>query len=161
MFWWHFFMLFRRLISFARSLVPTWKINDSGFWFKTSSIFPTMSLLIAPRKFNTSTFFNFDSPRLLMLFNTESPIITTSFRALSLIDFSIGVTWWLYLLLPLVIWWLLVFSFLLEPVQLVTSLQTSLLPLRKSVCIRSFSGLYFPAFGLNTEIFRVNFRIQS
>ena len=31
----------------------------------------------------------------------------------------------------------------------------------KSVQIRSFSGLYFPAFGLNTVIYSVNFRIQS
>ena len=30
----------------------------------------------------------------------------------------------------------------------------------KSVCIRSFSGAYFAAFGLNREIYRVNFRIQ-
>ena len=30
----------------------------------------------------------------------------------------------------------------------------------KSVCIRSFSGPYFPAFGLNTEIYSVNLRIQ-
>ena len=28
----------------------------------------------------------------------------------------------------------------------------------KSVTIRSFSGLYFPAFGLNTEIYGVNLR---
>ena len=31
----------------------------------------------------------------------------------------------------------------------------------KSVCIRSFCGPYFPAFGLNTEIYGVSFRIQS
>ena len=31
----------------------------------------------------------------------------------------------------------------------------------KSVRIRSFSGLHFPAFGLNTEIYSVNLRIQS
>ena len=31
----------------------------------------------------------------------------------------------------------------------------------KSVYIRSFSGLYFPVFGLNTEIYGENFRIQS
>ena len=31
----------------------------------------------------------------------------------------------------------------------------------KSVQIRSFSGLYFPVFGLNMEIYRVNLRIQS
>ena len=31
----------------------------------------------------------------------------------------------------------------------------------KSVLILSFSGLYFPAFGLNTEIYSVNLRIQS
>ena len=31
----------------------------------------------------------------------------------------------------------------------------------KSVCIRSFSSLYFPTFGLNTEIYTVNTRIQS
>ena len=30
----------------------------------------------------------------------------------------------------------------------------------KSVCIRSFSSLYFPTFGLNTEIYTVNTRIQ-
>ena len=30
-----------------------------------------------------------------------------------------------------------------------------------SVRIRSFSGPDFPAFGLNTEIYRVNLRIQS
>ena len=31
----------------------------------------------------------------------------------------------------------------------------------KSVCIRIFYGLYFPAFGLNTETYRVSIRIQS
>ena len=31
----------------------------------------------------------------------------------------------------------------------------------KSVCIRSYSGLHFPAFGLNTEIYSVSLRIQS
>ena len=31
----------------------------------------------------------------------------------------------------------------------------------KSVRIRSFSGPYFPAFGLNTKIYRLNLRIQS
>ena len=31
----------------------------------------------------------------------------------------------------------------------------------KSVHIPSFSGSYFPAFGLNTEIYHVNLRIQS
>ena len=31
----------------------------------------------------------------------------------------------------------------------------------KSVCIRRFLGPYFLAFGLNTEIYRENFRIQS
>ena len=31
----------------------------------------------------------------------------------------------------------------------------------KSVRIQSFSGPYFPAFGLNTEVYRVNFRIQT
>ena len=31
----------------------------------------------------------------------------------------------------------------------------------KSVQIRSFSGLYFPAFGLNTASYSVNFRIQN
>ena len=30
-----------------------------------------------------------------------------------------------------------------------------------SACIWSFSGLYFPAFGLNTERYSVSFRIQS
>ena len=34
-------------------------------------------------------------------------------------------------------------------------------PLRKIVQIRSFSGLYFPAFGLNTEISGANLRSQS
>ena len=31
----------------------------------------------------------------------------------------------------------------------------------KIIRIRSFSGLYFPAFELNTEIYKVNLRIQS
>ena len=31
----------------------------------------------------------------------------------------------------------------------------------KSVCIQSFSGLYFPAFGLNTERYSVSLGIQS
>ena len=31
----------------------------------------------------------------------------------------------------------------------------------KSVRIRSFSGPYFPAFGLNMKIYRANLRIQS
>ena len=30
------------------------------------------------------------------------------------------------------------------------------LTLRESALIRSFSGPYFPAFGMNTEIYRVN-----
>ena len=34
-------------------------------------------------------------------------------------------------------------------------------PLNEKCSIRSFSGLQFPAFGLNTEIYRANFRIQS
>ena len=58
----NFFMLFKRLISFVRSFVPTWTIDDSGFWFKTLSIFPTTSLLAAQGKFNTSTFFDFNNP---------------------------------------------------------------------------------------------------
>ena len=35
------------------------------------------------------------------------------------------------------------------------------LPYVKNVRIRSFSGPYFPSFGLNTEIYSVNLRIQS
>ena len=31
----------------------------------------------------------------------------------------------------------------------------------KSACIRSYSGLHFPAFGLNTERYSVSLRIQS
>ena len=31
----------------------------------------------------------------------------------------------------------------------------------KSVCILSFSGLYFPTFGLNTDIYSVNLHVQS
>ena len=31
----------------------------------------------------------------------------------------------------------------------------------KSVCIRSYSGPYFPAFGVNTERYGVSLRIQS
>ena len=31
----------------------------------------------------------------------------------------------------------------------------------KSVLIRGYSGLHFPAFGLNTERYGVSFRIQS
>ena len=31
----------------------------------------------------------------------------------------------------------------------------------KSVCIRNFSGPHFSAFGLNTDIYSVNLRIQS
>ena len=31
----------------------------------------------------------------------------------------------------------------------------------KSVCIRSYSGLYFPAFGPNTERYSLSLRIQS
>ena len=31
----------------------------------------------------------------------------------------------------------------------------------KSIHIQSFSGPYFPAFGLNTEIYEINLRIQS
>ena len=40
---------------------------------------------------------------------------------------------------------------------------TFLIPLHclKSVRIRSFSGLYFLAFEMNTEIYRVNLRTQS
>ena len=38
--------------------------------------------------------------------------------------------------------------------------KTSLFHCVKSVRIRSFSGLYFPVFGLNTEIYRINLRIQ-
>ena len=35
------------------------------------------------------------------------------------------------------------------------------LPYVKSVCIWSFPGLYFPAFGLNMEKYGVSLRIQS
>ena len=31
----------------------------------------------------------------------------------------------------------------------------------ESACIRSFSGHYFPAFGLNTETYRVNLRTPN
>ena len=31
----------------------------------------------------------------------------------------------------------------------------------KGVCIRSFSGVYFPAFGINTEIYLLNLCIHS
>ena len=31
----------------------------------------------------------------------------------------------------------------------------------KSVCVRSYSGLYFPAFGPNTERYSLSLRIQS
>ena len=31
----------------------------------------------------------------------------------------------------------------------------------KNVCIRNFSGPYFPVFGLNMKIYCVNLRIQS
>ena len=33
--------------------------------------------------------------------------------------------------------------------------------LRKSVCVRSYPGQHFPAFGLNTERYGVSLRIQS
>ena len=41
------------------------------------------------------------------------------------------------------------------------SLKDHLIQCMKSVRIRSFSGTYFPAFGLNTERYFVSFRIQS
>ena len=62
----------------VRSLVPTWTINDSGFPSRTSSI-STMSPLVAPAIFKTSTFFDLDNYLPLVLFNIESPIITTFF----------------------------------------------------------------------------------
>ena len=42
-----------------------------------------------------------------------------------------------------------------------TSVRTTGLHCVKSVRIRSYSGPYFPSFGLNTERYGVSFRIQS
>ena len=42
-----------------------------------------------------------------------------------------------------------------------TKYDTSIKHFLKSVRIWSFSGPYFPAFGLTTEIYRLSFRIQS
>ena len=45
-------------------------------------------------------------------------------------------------------------------------LMSNILPLRckdhciKSVCIRSFSGVYFPAFGLNSVTYSVTYSVQ-
>ena len=49
-------------------------------------------------------------------------------------------------------------SFLFQHSHIV---YTNYLQCVKSVRIRSYSGPYFPAFGLNTEIYRVSPRIQS
>ena len=57
-------------------------INDSGFPFNTSSISFAMSLLVAPGNFKTSTFFDLDNPRALILFSMEFPITTTVFDVL-------------------------------------------------------------------------------
>ena len=64
-----FLTLLRRLIFLVRSFVPTWTISDSGFPSSTSSILSTMSPLVDPRIFKTSTYFDFDNPLLLTLCN--------------------------------------------------------------------------------------------
>ena len=67
------------LQSNLRPFVPTWTINYFGFLSSTSSILSTMSPLVAPVIFQTSTFFDLDNPLPLILLNTESTIITTFF----------------------------------------------------------------------------------
>ena len=47
-----------------------------------------MSVLVAPGKSIISTFLDFDTPWLLTLFNIESPMISISFVAPSLLNFS-------------------------------------------------------------------------
>ena len=75
-----FLMLLRRLtLLIVRSFVPTWTINDFGFHSSTSSILSTMSPLVAHVIFKISTFFDLDNPLPLILFDIESPIITTFF----------------------------------------------------------------------------------
>ena len=58
--------LLRVLMFFVRLFVPAWRIGLSGWAFKVS-----------PGKLLTDTFLDFESPRLLMLFNTESTIMMT------------------------------------------------------------------------------------
>ena len=48
-----------------------------------------MSVLVAQEKLITSTFFDFDGPRLLTLFSIESPMTITSFDLQSLLEFSL------------------------------------------------------------------------
>ena len=75
-----FLMLLRRLtLLIVRSFVPTWTINHFGFHSSTSSILSTMSPLVAHVIFKISTFFDLDNPLPLILFDIESPIITTFF----------------------------------------------------------------------------------
>ena len=45
--------------------------------------------------------------------------------------------------------------------DLLTLTNCNILHCLKIVGIRSFSGLYFPEFGLNEEVYSVSFRIQS
>ena len=68
-----FFLLDSKFTSF----IQTWMMIDSGFLSSTSSIFVKMSVLVAPGKFSTSTFFVFDNQWLLIL---KLPIMTTLFE---------------------------------------------------------------------------------
>ena len=98
-----FLMLLRRLTLLVRSLVPTWTINDSGFPSRTSSI-STMSPLVAPAIFKTSTFFDLDNYLPLILFNIESPIITTFFDFLLHISTVSSLTLSLFLIWGSLLW---------------------------------------------------------
>ena len=73
-----FLTLLRRLTLLVRSYVPTWAINDSGFPSSKSPILSTMSPLVAPGIFKTSTFFDLDNPWPLILFRM-APVTTFFF----------------------------------------------------------------------------------
>ena len=78
------------------------------FLFNTSSIFVKTSELVVPGKFNTSTPFDLDKPRLLILFNIESSITTTLFYRSSMPFSSCRKSLFLSLLMSflLIILWL-------------------------------------------------------
>ena len=73
----NFLTLFNILIFFVRSFAPAQTIWVSGWIFKVSSTSSRISSLVGPGKLPTDTFLDFESPQLLMLFNTESPIMMT------------------------------------------------------------------------------------
>ena len=81
-----FFTDLKVLLLFVRSLVPTWTTDVLilKFSLTVASNSSFMTSLVAPGWLMTVTFFDFERPRLLILFSIESPMIMTFSRFLEL-----------------------------------------------------------------------------